>query len=121
ALFLSAAEQDLAEAAYNAATMYDLGAGVAQDYAAARRWYQWAAERKVADAEYRLAMLLEQGLGGAPDQVTATRWLRRAAEDGSNDALVRLGFKSPSEADTVSSGYFQFQIAQALFDGKGGA
>ena len=66
-------------------------------------------------------MLLEQGLGGAPDQVTATRWLRRAAEDGSNDALVRLGFKSPSEADTVSSGYFQFQIAQALFDGKGGA
>ncbi len=118
-LFLAAAEQDLPKAAYNAATLFDLGQGVVQDYAAARRWYQRAAERKDADAEYRLALLLEQGLGGPEDPVTAMRWMRRAAEDGSNNALVRLGFKSPAEADTVSSGYFQFKIAEAFFNGKG--
>jgi TPR repeat protein len=117
-LFKAAAEQDLAEAAYNLATLYDQGHGVAQDYRLARKWYQQAAERKDADAEYRLAVLLEQSLGGDADPVAAMRWLRRAAEDGSQDAQLKLGLKLPSQAQTLSSGYFQYQIARAFFEGK---
>lgn len=120
-MFLAAAEQDLPEAAYNAATVYELGQGLSQDYVEARKWYQLAAERRDSDSEYRLALLLEQGLGGLKDEVTAMRWMRRAARDGSNDALVRLGFKSPAEAETASSGYFQYKIAEVFFEGKGTA
>ena len=117
--FQLSAEQDFDEAAFNLATLYDRGLGVAQDYRAARKWYQQAAERKVPDAEYRLGLLLEQGLGGEKDADLALRWLRRAAKDGSEDAQVKLGLRSPSQATSTASGYFQYQIAQAMFEGKG--
>jgi TPR repeat protein len=118
-LFQAAAEQGLVEAAYNLATMYDQGWGMAQDYRAARKWYQQAAEHKDADAEYRLAMLLEQGLGGDKDRAAALRWMQAAADNGSEEAQLKLGLTPPSEAKTLSSGYFQYQIAEALFEGKG--
>jgi hypothetical protein len=117
-LFQAAAEQDLSEAAYNLATMYDQGHGTTQDYQAARKYYQQAAERKASDSEYRLAMLWELGLGGDKDQAMALRWVRRAAEDGSEEAQVKLGLKSPAQARTVNSGYFQFELAKAMFEGK---
>jgi TPR repeat protein len=117
--FQSAAEQDLEEAAFNLGTLYDRGLGVTQDYRMARRLYQQAAERKVSDAEYRLGLLLEQGLGGEKDADLALRWLRRASKDGSEDAQIKLGLKSPAQSTSTSSGYFQFQIAQAMFEGKG--
>ena len=118
-LFKAAAEQDLPEAAYNLATLYEQGQGVPRDYHSARKWYQQAAERKEFDAEYRLAVLLEQGLGGDQDQAAAMRWLRRAADDGSPDAQIKLGFKLPARAQIQSSGYFEYQIARAFFEGKG--
>ncbi|HEX7287302.1 MAG TPA: hypothetical protein VF532_14040 [Candidatus Angelobacter sp.] len=118
-LFTAAADQHLVEACVNLASLYDQGLGVTQDYAAARKWYQLAAEGKDADAEYRLSLLFEQGLGGPNDQAGAADWLRRAAADGSEDAQVKLGLKSPSLITSVNSGYFQYQIAQALFEGKG--
>jgi TPR repeat protein len=118
-LFQAAAEQDLSEAAYNLATMYDQGHGTTQDYQSARKYYQQAAEREASDSEYRLALLWEQGLGGEKDQAMASRWLNRAAKDGSEEAQVKLGLKSPAQAHTVNSGYFQFEIAKAMFEGKG--
>lgn len=117
--FQSAADQDLEEAAFNLGTLYDRGLGVTQDYRMARKFYQQAAERKVPDAEYRLGLLLEQGLGGEKDADLALRWLRRAARDGSEDAQVKLGLRSPSQATSTASGYYQYQIAQAMFEGKG--
>lgn len=117
--FQSAAEQDLEEAAFNLGTLYDSGLGVTQDYRMARKLYQQAAERKSPDAEYRLGLLLEQGLGGDKDPALALRWLRRAAQDGSEDAQVKLGLKASSQATSTASGYFQYQIAQAMFEGKG--
>lgn len=117
-LFQAAAELGLRPAAYNFAVTLDQGRGVPQDYSAARRWYQWAGEHGDADAEYRLALLLEEGLGGSKDEVAARNWLLNAAEDGSNAAQVKLGVRSPADADVVSSGYFHYQIAQALFEGK---
>jgi TPR repeat protein len=117
-LFQAAAEQGLRPAAYNLGVAYDRGQGVAQDYLSARQWYRWAGEHGDADAEYRLALLFEEGLGGNKDEVQARYWLLNAAEDGSNAAQVKLGVRSPDEADTVSSGYFHYQIAQALYEGK---
>jgi TPR repeat protein len=117
-LFQTAATQGLRPAVYNLAVVLDLGQGIPQDYSAARHWYQWAGEHGDADAEYRLALLLEQGLGGNKDEAQARNWLLNAAEDGSNAAQVKLGVRSPADADVVSSGYFHYQIAQKLFEGK---
>jgi len=117
--FQLSAEQDFDDAAFNLATLYDRGLGVPQHYRAARKWYQQAAERKLPDAEYRLSLFLEQGLGGEKDADLALRWLRRAAKDGSEDAQIKLGLRSPAQSTSTSSGYFQFQIAQAMFEGKG--
>jgi TPR repeat protein len=118
-LFLAAAEDDVPEAAYNLATMFDQGRGVDQDFSSARKWYQRAAERKDADSEYRLAMLLAEGLGGEKDQAAATRWFRRAAEDGSLDAQYKLGQLTRSNMNAVGSGYFQFEAARAMAEGRG--
>lgn len=118
-LFEDAAAHGLVEAAYNLATLYDQGLGVRQDYAQARKFYRQAADNNDADAEYRLGMLFDQGLGGEKDSSAALALFQRAAADGSEDAQIRLGIKSPSEANTVNSGYFQYVIAQAMFEGKG--
>ena len=117
-LFQAAAKQGLRPAVYNLAVALDLGQGIPQDYSAARQWYQWAGEHGDADAEWRLALLFEQGLGGNKDEAQARNWLLNAAEDGSNAAQVKLGVRSPADADVVSSGYFHYQIAQKLFEGK---
>ena len=118
-LFKAAAEQGLAQGAYNLAIMYEQGWGVTQDYRLARKWYQQAAEHKDADAEYRLAILFEQGLGGDKDQAAASHWMKSAADHGSEEAQLKLGRKRPTEAKSLSSGYFQYQIAEAMFEGKG--
>jgi len=117
-LFQAAAKQGLRPAGYNLAVALDLGQGIPQDYSAARQWYQWAGEHGDADAEWRLALLFEQGLGGNKDEAQARNWLLNAAEDGSNGAQVKLGVRSPADADVVSSGYFHYQIAQKLFEGR---
>lgn len=117
-LFQAAAKQDFRPAAYNLAVAYDQGHGISQDYSVARQWYKWAGTHGDADAAYRLALLFEQGLGGSADEAQARNWLLNAAEDGSNAAQVKLGVRSLADADVVSSGYFHYQIAQILFEGK---
>lgn len=118
-LFEDAAVHGSIEAAYNLAALYDQGLGVRQDYAQARKWYQQAADTNDPDAAYRLGVLLEQGWGGQKDSAAAQSLFQRAAAAGSEDAQIKLGLKSPSEARTVNSGYFQYIIAQAMFEGKG--
>jgi len=117
-LFQAAAKQDFRPAAYNLAVAYDQGRGISQDYSVARQWYEWAGTHGDADAAYRLALLFEQGLGGSADEAQARNWLLNAALDGSNAAQVKLGVRTPANADVVSSGFFHYQIAQSLFEGK---
>lgn len=117
-LFQASAKQGFRPAAYNLAVSYDQGRGISQDYSVARQWYEWAGTHGDADAAYRLALLFEQGLGGSADEAQARNWLLNAALDGSNAAQVKLGVRTPANADVVSSGFFHFQIAQSLFEGK---
>jgi TPR repeat protein len=117
-MFRAAAEHGLPEGAFNLATMYDRGWGVAQDYSMARKWYAKASEQKISAAEYRLAMLMEAGLGGAKDQAAADAMYKQAADHGSDEAEERLGRKSPYLATSPNSGYFQLVAAMQMLDQK---
>jgi TPR repeat protein len=118
-LFLEAAGKGVPEAEYNLGTRYDLGLGVPQNYQSARQWYTRAAEQKQPDAAHRLALLTERGLGGPKDAGTATTWLSKAADFGSEDAQIKLGRKSPSQARSPNSGYFQYVAAMSYLSGRG--
>ncbi|HXT24458.1 MAG TPA: tetratricopeptide repeat protein [Candidatus Eisenbacteria bacterium] len=118
-LFLEAAQNKLPEAQYNLATRYDLGIGVAQSHETARRWYGKAADQKQSDAAYRLAQLAERGLGGPKDPAAATIWLNKAADFGSEDAQIKLGRKTPSQARSANSGYYQYFAAMSYLTGRG--
>lgn len=118
-LFRSAAERGLPEAQYNFASALDGGIGIPQSYELARKWYLKAAEHKNSGAEYRLGVLYELGLGGDKDRTSAMKWFTSAADDGSEDAQLRLGQKSPSEIQTIDSGYFQYTIGVKMLSGDG--
>jgi|KBSMisStandDraft_5_1062788.scaffolds.fasta_scaffold12285_2 TPR repeat protein len=118
-LFLKAAEKNLPEAEYNLATRYDLGVGVARNYETARQWYAKAADQKQPDAAYRLAMLAEWGWGGPKDPAAGAIWLNKAADFGSEDAQMKLGRKTPSQARSVNSGYYQYVAALSYLSGRG--
>ncbi|MBR4877012.1 MAG: SEL1-like repeat protein, partial [Rhodocyclaceae bacterium] len=57
---------------------YD-GAGVAQDYARARHWFEQVAAQGHAQAQFHLGELYEHGAGVARDDVQARRWFEQAA------------------------------------------
>ncbi len=66
-----AAEAGDPVAAYEIATRFAEGKGVARDLAQAAEWYQRAADAGLAVAEYRLGSLYERGQGVARDQARA--------------------------------------------------
>ena len=91
AVFRPAAEQGDAGAQNNLAMLYETGAGVTLDRAAARRWFTKSAEAGVALARYNLAMLLstdhimrqsDRPQHRDVDLSTAYMWLTLAARDG---------------------------------------
>ena len=104
------AEQGHAQAQFNLGYIYDLGLGVAQDYAEAAKWFRKAAGqgvpldyaealklfRKAADqgnavAQVNLGGLYFGGLGVPLDYAEAAKWFRKAADQGEAKALVVLG------------------------------
>ena len=70
----SAAEQGDAQAQFALGTMYRDGQGVAQDHAAALRWWRKAAELGVVDAQLALGNIYAGGSGVARDNVQAYMW-----------------------------------------------
>ncbi len=70
---------------------YANGSGVAQDFAAAVRYYTEAALHGHAPAEYNLGMLAELGRGMAPDAGTAYRFYLKAAQQGFAPAQFSVG------------------------------
>jgi len=92
---------------------------VAQSHETARQWYAKAADQKQSDAAYRLAQLAERGLGGPKDPAAATIWLNKAADFGSEDAQIKLRRKTPSQARSANSGYYQYFAAMSYFTGRG--
>jgi TPR repeat protein len=69
-----------AEAQLSLAILYAKGDGVAQDYAAAAKWFHAAAERGLMRAQYDLGVLYERGRGVPLDHRQAMTWYRKAAE-----------------------------------------
>jgi hypothetical protein len=71
-----------AEAQLSLAILYAKGDGVAQDYAAAAKWFRAAADRGLMRAQYDLGVLYERGRGVPLDYNQAVAWYRKAAEQG---------------------------------------
>jgi TPR repeat protein len=80
AVVKSKAEAGNATAQFNLGVMYDLGHGVAKDYAEAAKWYRKAAEQGYAEAQYNLGWMYANGEGVAKDYAAAAKWYRKAAE-----------------------------------------
>jgi len=77
-----AAEQDDVTAQLNLGACYELGRGVAQDYAQALAWYRRAADQGEARAQANLGHAYASGRGVAQDYTQAAAWYRRAADQG---------------------------------------
>ncbi len=78
-------------AQFDLGLMYDLGEGVAQDYAIALIWYRKAAEQGEPRAQNGLAVMYANGLGVTQDYSEAIRWWRNAAEQGEANGEFGLG------------------------------
>jgi len=71
--------------------MYDLGAGVAQDFVVAAEWYLKAAEQGNAQAQFALAEMYKNGDGVERNMESALHWYRRSADQGNAGAQLLLG------------------------------
>lgn len=77
-------------AAFEIATRYAEGNGVAANLSTAAEWYERAAEGGVAVAQYRLGSLYERGQGVKKDLTKAVNWYQRAADQGNVGAMHNL-------------------------------
>ena len=88
-LFKKAADED--PIAMNSMGVFYEGARqVAQDFAAARTWYERAAARGNAVAMRNLGSLYERGAGMPKDLVVAKSWYEKAAAASDNESKTRL-------------------------------
>ena len=71
--------------------MYEEGAGIAQDYAEAMRWYKLAAAQGNAFAQNNIGDMYQEGNGVAQDYAEAVRWYKLAAAQGNTDAQFNIG------------------------------
>jgi TPR repeat protein len=88
--WLPLAELGDVEAQYNLGVMYDEGAGVEQDFAAAAAWYRKSAEQGFVDAQTNLGLMYYNGQGVARDHNEAARWFSKAASQGDQEAAEFL-------------------------------
>ncbi|MBN2432433.1 MAG: sel1 repeat family protein, partial [Acidobacteria bacterium] len=76
------------EAQFNLALMYETGAGVPQDHAAAAAGCRRAAGQGEADAQYGLACMAEEGSGVPRDDTAAWFWHSLSAAQGDAEAAA---------------------------------
>ena len=85
-LYLQAAKQNHAAAAYRVAVCNEIGAGTRREPPRAFAFYRKSASLGDTAAMYKLGMvLLSGGLGQPPNPREAVAWLRRAAEQADED------------------------------------
>jgi len=87
----SLALQDVADAQYYLATLYDDGRGVEESPAMAAYWYRRAAKHGHVNAQYNIGVAHANGEGVQKNMVDAVRWWRVAAVHGSINAQFNLG------------------------------
>jgi hypothetical protein len=71
--------------------MYQLGSGVAQDFALAASCYHRAAVRGSARGQVNLGVMYAKGIGVARNYARAASWFRKAADQGNAAGQVNLG------------------------------
>ena len=86
-----AAEQGLADAQHNLASMYAGGEGVPRDREVAVGWFLLAADQGHAPSQYRIGLMFAEGQGLPEDDEEAVLWYNLAAEQGFAPAQYRLG------------------------------
>ena len=88
---LPLAQQNIADAQYYLATLYDDGRGVEGSSAMAAYWYRRAAKLGHINAQYNIGVAHASGDGVQQSLVDAVRWWRVAAISGSVNAQFNLG------------------------------
>jgi uncharacterized protein len=106
------ADRGNAEAQTLVGSMYALGEGVPQDYAAAIKWYGEAAARGDAGAQFGLGGLYLFGNGVPQDFVQAHKWFSLAALRSSGDVGF-LRYFARTYRDRVADRMTREQIAKA--------
>jgi localization factor PodJL len=86
-----AAKGGFAPAMFRLGALYEKGAGVKKDLAAARDHYRAAAEKGHGKAMHNLAVLYAEGVDGAADYRAAAEWFRKGADRGVADSQYNLG------------------------------
>jgi localization factor PodJL len=87
---LAAASAGNPAAAYEIASRYAEGRGVAQSYKDAAGWYERAAKSGLAPAQFRLGTMYEKGLGVAKDAKEARRLYLAAADQQNAKAMHNI-------------------------------
>jgi TPR repeat protein len=85
------AEQGDAGSQFGLGLLYSNGWGVAQDDAAALKWYELAANQGHAEAQYNISVMYQNGWGVDQSDAEALKWLRLAAGNGFAAAHRGLG------------------------------
>ena len=85
--YLKAAEQDYANAQYNAGSVYE---HIYHDYPKALKWYQKAANHNHSNAQNSIGTMFLQGKGVTKDHQTAINWFQKAVEQGCANAQYNL-------------------------------
>lgn len=89
--YREAAEQGLAAAQHNLASMYRFGKGVPKDESEAANWYRKSAEQGFPYAQVWLADLYRLGNGVEKDPAEAAKWFRKAADQGHAHGQYGIG------------------------------
>lgn len=90
ALLQPLAEKGDARAQYAVGFLYESGLGVAQDAAAALKWYLKAAEQGLPEAENAAGYFYGAGLGCAEDAAVSEAWLAKSTAAGQKENPLRM-------------------------------
>lgn len=89
--FREAADNGVANAAYNLGVLYHQGLGVDKDLDRALYWYRNAAKQNHPEAEYNLGIAHIEGIGTVYDAPLAAAYFEAAANQGVVEAAYNLG------------------------------
>jgi TPR repeat protein len=89
--FEKAAENGVANAAYNLGVLHHQGLGFSPDINKAMYWYKDAANKGHPEAQYNLGIAYIEGIGVPYDPVTAANFFQGAANNGVMEAAYNLG------------------------------
>lgn len=89
--FRKAADNGIANAAYNLGVLYHQGLGLKKDMKEAIRWYKTAAGKGHPEAQYNLGIAFIEGIGVPYDPQAAAKYFESAASAGVVEAAYNLG------------------------------